>query len=215
MNQEASKHILEHCWRWLFIMMYMHQMALLWGGGFLSGVFSSLRRYQCSCFKLELLNTADTGCSLHSVHIHFTRWHFYRDLNWVFSSCLMNYCPSVYKTLCFVTGCSSQPSRTSRPLSRRGKQRSSTALFPTRRSVRVRLDSLSTSTTEIPSVPFAFRDCTQKLQKSLKRWYYWGDLMVGNITFWMIFLQFIDPSLLTLWINCTYTHIFAGFLSCA
>jgi len=92
MNQEAFKHILEHCWRWLFIMMYMHQMALLWGGGFLSGVFSSLRRYQCSCFKLELLNTADTGCSLHSVHIHFTRWHFYRDLNWVFSSCLMNYC---------------------------------------------------------------------------------------------------------------------------
>ena len=49
----------------------------------------------------------------------------------------------------------------------------------------------------------------QKLQKSLKRWYYsasrWhsGNMMVGNITFLMIFAVF-DPSSLTLWINCSF-----------
>ena len=44
---------------------------------------------------------------------------------------------------------------------------------------------------------------------SLQRWYYsawrWhsGDVMVGNITFLMIFAAF-DPSPLTLWINCSF-----------
>ena len=49
----------------------------------------------------------------------------------------------------------------------------------------------------------------QKPQKSLKRSYYsasrWhsGNVMAGNITFWMIFAVF-DPSPLTLWINCSF-----------
>ena len=49
----------------------------------------------------------------------------------------------------------------------------------------------------------------QKPQKSLKRSYYsasrWhsGNVMVGNITFLMIFAVF-DPSPLTRWINCSF-----------
>ena len=49
----------------------------------------------------------------------------------------------------------------------------------------------------------------QKLQKSFKKSYYsasqWhsGDVMVGKITFLMIFAVF-DPSPLTLWIYCSF-----------
>jgi len=47
----------------------------------------------------------------------------------------------------------------------------------------------------------------QKPQNSLKRSYYSasrsGNVMVGNITFLMIFAVF-DPSPLTLWINCSF-----------
>ena len=52
-------------------------------------------------------------------------------------------------------------------------------------------------------------DPDKKPQKSLKRWYYsasrWhsGDVMVGDITFLMIFAVF-DPSPLTLWINWSF-----------
>ena len=49
----------------------------------------------------------------------------------------------------------------------------------------------------------------QKLQKSLKRWYYPPshclnvNVMLSNMTFLMIFTVF-DPSPLTLWINCSF-----------
>ena len=57
-------------------------------------------------------------------------------------------------------------------------------------------------------------------QKSLKRSYYlashWhsGDVMVGNITFLMIFAVF-DPSPLTRWINCSFSinfRIITGYI---
>ena len=63
------------------------------------------------------------------------------------------------------------------------------------------------------------RATDQKPQKSLKRSYYsasrWhsGNMMVGNITFLMIFAVF-DPSSLTLWINCSFfciNHIYVWF----